>query len=122
MAIFSKKSEEVKEEKAVATTTGSSAKTSVTRTDIIISPRVSERSVSLAKANKYVFNVRKNANKLEIRKALQSFYDIKIVKLNILNVMGKTRRYGKATGRTSDYKKVVVTLSKDSKKPSFASE
>lgn len=86
-------------------------------TSIIVQPRLSEKAVALDKLNKYVFTVRKSANKIQIRKALEKFYGITIAQVNVVNIEGKTRRYGSTHGKMSDFKKAIVTLTKNSKKP-----
>jgi large subunit ribosomal protein L23 len=85
--------------------------------DVLLMPRLSEKAVGLDKLNKYVFTVKRNANKPEIRKALEKFYGIQIARVNIVNMKGKVRRYGRTVGKTSNFKKAIVTLTKDSKKP-----
>jgi large subunit ribosomal protein L23 len=78
--------------------------------DIIIKPVVTEKSMNSAAINKYTFEVAKTANKLEIRKAIEEIFKVKVTKVNTLNVPGKFRRYGKYSGLTSSWKKAVVTL------------
>ena len=92
------------------------------KSGILVNPRVSEKSVKLASFNQYVFKVNPKANKLEIKKALESFYGIKIEKVRVILVEGKHRNYGKTSGKNSDFKKAVVTLTSNSKKPAFVSE
>lgn len=86
---------------------------------LVIHPRLSEKAAKLATRNQYVFTVETGANKIEIRKALEKFYGIKVDKVNIVRVEGKERRYGRTKGRMSDFKKAIVTLSENSKKPDF---
>ena len=82
---------------------------------VLFGPRVSEKSGQLAEAGKYVFNVAKNANKVEIKKAVERSYKVNVVLVNILNTKGKTRNYGRTAGRTSGFKKAIVTLKKGQK-------
>jgi large subunit ribosomal protein L23 len=81
------------------------------------SPRLSEKAVRLNELNQYVFTVSPKATKLQIKKELESFYGIKIARINTVRMQGKVRQYGRFTGRTNSYKKAIVTLTKDSKKP-----
>ena len=90
---------------------------SLTVSDVLLQPRLSEKAVSFDKLNKFVFTVKRNANKPEIKKALEKFYGIRIARVNVVNMQGKTRRYGRSVGKTSSFKKAIVTLTKDSKKP-----
>lgn|SRR3989338_2106632 len=85
--------------------------------DILLRPRLSEKGVALHKTKQYVFIVKKAANKIEIRKALEKFYGIKIARVNTIVVKGKERRSGRNVGTTSGFKKAVVTLTSDSKTP-----
>ena len=91
---------------------------------IIISPILSEKSHSLSEQfNKYVFKVHKNANKLEIKKSIESRFDVKIVKVSTMNFKGKKKNMTirsdgnvlRTTGNRSNWKKAIVTLHKDSK-------
>ncbi len=77
---------------------------------ILIRPLVTEKSTELSQWNKYLFEVASRANKLEIGRAIESRYGVKPVKINIINKQGKKVRYGRIQGRTSDWKKAVVTL------------
>ena len=78
---------------------------------VIMNPVVSEKGTELAeKDNKVMFKVSPLANKIEIRKAIEELYPVKVVKVNILNIAGKKRRWRYKQGRTSDWKKAIVTL------------
>ena len=79
-------------------------------------PRLSEKASKLGLLNKYIFTVSTRANKVEIRKALEKQYGVKIAQVNIVRNEGKTRRTGRFSGKMADYKKAIVTLTKDSKK------
>lgn len=85
--------------------------------DIIIKPILSEKSVAAGEANKYVFRVHRQATKVDVRNAIEEIFpDVKVSKVNTMTVRGKERRtsgYGKhrrRPGRTSDWKKAIVTL------------
>ena len=78
--------------------------------DIIIKPIVTEKSVSLMEHNKYVFKVALSANKIEIKKAVEEIFKVKVVDVNTLRVKGKMKRMGCYEGKTSEYKKAIVQL------------
>jgi large subunit ribosomal protein L23 len=78
--------------------------------DVIIAPVVSEKSYSLLDQNAYTFLVHKQANKTEIRQAVEAIWDVKVVAVNTLNRKGKTKRFRMATGRRPDTKRAVVKL------------
>lgn len=71
---------------------------------------LSEKTNLMSSVGRYVFVVDKDANKIEVKKAVENVYDVHVTKVNILNTKGKARRYGKTQGKTSAWKKAVVTL------------
>ncbi|HYC79542.1 MAG TPA: 50S ribosomal protein L23 [Candidatus Binatia bacterium] len=71
---------------------------------------LSEKTNAMSSLGRYVFVVDKKANKIEIKKAVENVYDVHVANVNIVNTKGKNRRYGRAEGRTSDWKKAIVTL------------
>jgi len=71
---------------------------------------LSEKTNSFAASGRYVFKVATTANKIEVRKAIEKVYDVHVVSVNMMNVVGKKRRQGKSIGRTQDWKKAIVTL------------
>ncbi len=84
--------------------------------DIIISPIISEKSMGLIEDNNtYTFKVNKSANKIEIKKAVEEIFKVKVLKVNTMKVRGKSRRMGVHQGRTPDWKKAMIKLSKDDK-------
>ena len=87
--------------------------------DIIIAPVITEKSMDELQNGKYTFKVAKNANKIEIKKAVEALFGVEVAKVNTLNVNGKAKRVGRFEGRTSDWKKAVVTLTEDSKTIEF---
>jgi len=95
--------EKSKSKKAVARVDSSSFRA-------VVNPIISEKATYLSAENKYVFEVFKNSNKKEISQAIKDIYGVEPVKVNIINVLGKTRRYGRYTGNTKDRKKAIVTL------------
>ena len=88
--------------------------------DIIIRPIITERSMSSVAEKKYVFEVAPNAGKIEIKKAVEEIFGVKVAKVNTLIVGGKVKRTGAyPAGKRADYKKAVVTLTADSKTIEF---
>jgi large subunit ribosomal protein L23 len=78
---------------------------------IIERPLLTEKSMDLSHSGKYTFRVATDANKIEIAEAIEKMYKVKVTKVNTITVRGKPRRVGRfAQGRTSDWKKAVVTL------------
>ena len=78
--------------------------------DVILSPIVSEKSYALLDQNAYTFMVHPNANKTEIRQAVETIWDVKVAKVNTLNRKGKTKRFRFTQGRRPDTKRAVVRL------------
>jgi large subunit ribosomal protein L23 len=78
--------------------------------DVLIKPVLSEKSYGLLADNKYTFVVNPNANKIEIKNAVEKLFNVKVLNVNTLNVKGKVKRMGKHVGRSSDKKKAIVTL------------
>ena len=87
--------------------------------DIIIKPILSEKSYADIANKKYTFKVAKSANKVEIKKAIEEIFGVKVKSVNTANIDGKLKRQGKTQGYTSDYKKAYVTLTEDSKTIEF---
>lgn len=90
-----------------------------TAQDIIIKPVITEKSMDSLQEGKYTFKVDKNANKLEIAKAVEELFDVKVAKVNTVNCSGKSRRVGRFEGKKPDWKKAIVTLKEDSKSIEF---
>lgn len=82
---------------------------------VLVQPRISEKAGHFASVNKYIFNVRSGANKVEVKKAVERAYKVSVVKVNMINTKGKTKNSGRHPGKTSDFKKAVVTLKKGDK-------
>ena len=78
--------------------------------DIIIRPLITEKSTTLMAEGKYVFEVAKSANKIEIAKAISHIFKVKVASVNTINVEGKVKRMGRSVGKRSDYKKAIVKL------------
>ncbi len=86
-----------------------------TARDIILKPIVTEKSMENSALNKYTFKVDKRSNKVEIRNAIQEIFKVDVIKVNTVSMRGKMKRHGKYLGRTSDWKKAVVTLKEGQK-------
>lgn len=82
-------------------------------------PILSEKATALAAKGQYLFAVANSANKQEIKNSIQGLYGVTVERVNIINLPGKTRRYGRTRGRTSDWKKAVVTVKAGQKIPGF---
>ena len=78
--------------------------------DIIKRPIITEKSYDLMTQGKYTFEVDKNANKIEIKKACETLFEVKVAKVNVINVRPKKRRVGRYEGFKPSMKKAVVTL------------
>ena len=78
--------------------------------EIIIKPVVTDKSVDLMQENKYCFKVAKDANKIEIKNAIEEIFKVTVVNVNTVNVHGKMKRMGRTQGMTASWKKAVVTL------------
>jgi large subunit ribosomal protein L23 len=82
--------------------------------DIIIAPIISENTMDqMQEANTYTFKVVKNANKVEIRNAVEEIFSVKVINVNTMNVRGKKRRLGFHVGKKPDWKKALVKLAED---------
>jgi large subunit ribosomal protein L23 len=87
--------------------------------DIILRPIITEESMVGATDKKYSFKVAKDANKIEIAKAVEELFGVKVAKVNTINCLGKLRKQGTAQGYTASWKKAIVTLTEDSKTIEF---
>ena len=88
--------------------------------DIIIRPVITERYMAGVADKKYVFEVAKNAGKIEIKKAVEEIFGVKVASVNTINVPGKAKRMGAARpGMTRSWKKAYVQLTADSKTIEF---
>ncbi len=80
---------------------------------ILKHPLITEKITSLQDAhNQYAFVVDKNANKIEIKKEVENRFDVKVLKVNTMNMRGKMKTQGRFSGRKSSWKKALVTLKK----------
>lgn len=87
--------------------------------DIILRPIITEESMMGVSDKKYTFKVAKDANKIEIAKAVEELFGVKVAKVNTMNVRGHLRRQGMHQGYTASWKKAIVTLTEASKTIDF---
>ena len=84
--------------------------TTVEDFDVLLGPIVTEKATSLSEHGQIVFKVRIDATKVQIRRAVERLFDVKVTKVNTIRVTGKTKLFRQTLGRRSNYKKAVVTL------------
>ena len=87
--------------------------------DVIISPIITEASMARLAGKKYTFKVASDANKIEIKKAVEEIFKVSVAKVNTISVKAKNKRVGYHFGKTSEWKKAIVTLTPDSKTIEF---
>ena len=87
--------------------------------DIILTPVISEQSMDVAADKKYTFKVATDANKTQVKLAVEEIFGVEVAKVNIMFFDGKVKRMGRNVGRTAAYKKAVVTLTEKSKEIEF---
>ena len=78
--------------------------------DIIIRPIVTEKSNNELQAGKYTFEVAKKATKIQIADAVETLFNVKVLRVNTISIKGKEKRVGVHVGKTSDWKKAIVTI------------
>lgn len=91
----------------------------MTAQDIIIKPIITEKSMNGLQENKYTFKVAKNANKIEIAKAVEELFGVQVASVNTMNCRGRSKRVGLSRGVTPSWKKAIVTLAEGSKTIEF---
>ena len=95
----------------------------MTAQEIILEPIMTEKSYAGIPNKVYTFKVNKSANKIQIKKAVEELFEVKVARVNTMIVKGTTKsrrtKSGEVTGKTSDYKKAVVFLKPDSKAIAF---
>ena len=87
--------------------------------DIIIKPVITEQSMEATEEKKYVFQVAIDANKIEIKTAIEEIFGVKVEKVNTIRMDGKEKRMGVHIGRRANWKKAMVKLTADSKTIEF---
>ncbi len=78
--------------------------------DIIIRPIITEKSSNAIAQGRYTFEVAKKATKIQIADAVEKLFEVKVLKVNTISMKGKEKRVGVHTGKTSDWKKAIVTI------------
>ena len=87
--------------------------------EIIIAPVVTEKSNDQLQEGKYTFKVNRKATKVEIAKAVEKLFEVKVLKVNTMNVNGKKKRVGYHVGKTSNWKKAIVTIDTNPEEVSY---
>ena len=87
--------------------------------DVIIRPIITEKTMGGMPNKKYTFKVAKNAGKIEIARAVEEVFKVKVSKVNTLKVRGRFKRHGRYSGYTASWKKAYVTLTPESKAIEF---
>ncbi|MBO8142866.1 MAG: 50S ribosomal protein L23 [Firmicutes bacterium] len=87
--------------------------------EVIKRPLITEKATGMMEHGKYVFEVDRSANKTEIKRAVETIFDVKVRKVNTIRQPGKLRRRGRAVGRTREVKKAIVTLAEGQRIPIF---
>ena len=79
--------------------------------DLLVAPVISEKStIAAEKSNRFVFKIKKQATKLQVKKAVETMFAVEVDSVQVLNVKGKKKRFGKTLGQRSDWKKAYVKL------------
>lgn len=87
---------------------------------IVLRPIVTEKTADLkASTNTVCFQVARNANKIEVRKAVETLFGVKVVEVRVVNVRGKQKRFGRYTGMRPDWRKAYVRLAAGEKTTEF---
>lgn len=87
--------------------------------DIIIKPIITEESNAGIQEGKYTFKVNKKATKIDIAKAVEKLFEVKVLKVNTMTVKGKEKRVGRSVGKTSDWKKAIVMIDTNPEEKSY---
>ena len=87
--------------------------------EIIKKPIITENSMDQLADRKYTFEVAKDANKIEIKKAVEEIFGVKVEKVTTMRVLGKVKRMGANSGKRPDWKKAIVKLAESSKTIEF---
>ena len=78
--------------------------------EIILAPVVTEKSNDEVQMGKYTFKVNKKATKVDVKRAVEKLFEVKVLRVNTMTVKGKEKRVGRSVGKTSDWKKAIVTI------------
>lgn len=90
--------------------------------DIIIKPIITEKSYSSMAEGKYTFQTKIDATKIDIKNAVEELFNVKVLKVNTMRYDGKSKRVGVHQGKTSAWKKAIVTIDKDPKDEKYLSK
>ena len=90
--------------------------------DIILAPVVTEKSNMDMQEGKYTFKVAKKATKVDIKNAVEKLFEVKVLKVNTITVKGKEKRVGRNVGKTSDWKKAIVTIDTNPSEKTYQSK
>lgn len=90
-----------------------------TAADIIVKPLITEKSMDMIAGKRYTFKVMKSATKPDIAAAVEEMFGVKVKSVNTINMPAKQKRLGVHLGKTSEWKKAIVTLTEDSKTIAF---
>ena len=119
MSIFLKKDKKTKaKESAKNELPGAAANARATHPQsalFIKQPWITEKAGDLSALGKYIFVVDKKTNKSEVKKAVESIYSVKVENINIISMKGKAKRLGRSLGKTSSFKKAIITLKQGQK-------
>lgn len=77
---------------------------------VLLRPLITEKGTLISEQNKYAFQVVKNANKLQVKAAVEQAFDVHVLKVNTMVMPGKSKRVGRSKGMTAEWKKAIVTL------------
>jgi len=77
---------------------------------VLVCPHVTEKATDLAASNQYVFKVFPDANKIEIKKAIENLYKVKVISVKVIKIAGKARRLGRGQGWKKGYKKAIIKV------------
>ena len=78
--------------------------------EVIRRPSVTEKGTALKEQNKYCFEVDRRANKIEVKRAVEALFNVKVAAVHTVAMRGRVKRVGRFAGRTPDWKKAIVTL------------
>ncbi len=102
--------ESIKEEKKEEKEAEVPKKQIILESKILISPHTAEKALMGQKLNQYIFKVSQKTNKISVAKEIKRVYNVKVIKVNIVNIPKKARRVGRTQGFKAGYKKAIVTL------------
>lgn len=78
-------------------------------------PHITEKATFLSEINQYVFKIKNNSNKIEIKSAIEDLYEVDVVSVNIIKIPAKKKRIGRIDGQRSGYKKAIIKIKKGQK-------